>query len=138
MIGDRIVLRRLKIWRVISLLVFLPAGVSLVIFAVVNRHPVVLKFWPLPIEMTLPLSLVILFSLGTGVLWGGLASWLKAANGRRQAREFARRASQAETQVSQLSEHVDLLEEKKARRNLPIRDNYERVESSAVEPSKMI
>ena len=99
-----------KIWKVLSLLVFLPAGLVLVTFAVVNRHPVILNLWPLPIDLAVPLSLIVMFSLIFGVVWGGVASWLASRTSRRQAREIAKRAGKAEAEVGQLRGKVKLLE----------------------------
>ena len=56
----------------------------LVTFAVVNRGPVTIDFWPLPMDMQAPLSAMIMLSLIVGVIWGGVASWLAAGTGRKR------------------------------------------------------
>ena len=49
-------MKKLKVAKVLSLVLVLPAGMVLVTFAVVNRGPVTIDFWPLPIDMQAPLS----------------------------------------------------------------------------------
>ena len=72
-------MKKLKVAKVLSLVLVLPAGMVLVTFAVVNRGPVTIDFWPLPMDMQAPLSAMIMLSLIVGVIWGGAASWLAAA-----------------------------------------------------------
>ena len=64
----------------------------MVTFTVINRGPVIIDFWPLPMDMQAPLSAIILLSLIAGVIWGGMASWLAASSARNHAREIAKRA----------------------------------------------
>ena len=61
-------------------------------------------------NMQAPLSAVILLSLITGVIWGGVASWLAAGTARNHAREIAKRAEQAEAQSKELKDRVARLE----------------------------
>ena len=92
------------------MLIFVPAGLVLVIFAVVNRHLVPLDFWPLPISMLLPFSVAIMLAFVIGVLWCGMASWRSAFNSRREAREVNRKAKQAEIQLRHLKDRIIALE----------------------------
>ena len=103
-------MKKSKVARALSLLLVLPAGLVLVTFTVVNRGPVIIDFWPLPTDMQAPLSAVILLSLITGVIWGGVASWLAAGTARNHAREIAKRAEQAEAQSQDLKDRVARLE----------------------------
>lgn len=67
-------------------------GVALVIvlitivFAVNNRAPSKLDFWPAPFELTLPLYGLVLLGLLFGFLIGASASWLAGSKRRRLAR----------------------------------------------------
>ena len=79
-------------------------------FAVVNRGPIIIDFWPLPVDMQAPLSAVILLSLIVGVIWGGVASWLAAGTDRKRARDSAQRADQAESESRELKNRVASLE----------------------------
>ncbi len=128
---------RSKAWQIISLLVCLPAGLGLVVFAVVNRHPVNVEFWPLPINMALPLSLIVMLSLVLGVVWGSVASWLTAGARRRRAREVSRRADQAEAEIATLKDRVRLLETENGSINQPINDKNSPVKSIALSSSNM-
>ena len=82
----------------------------LVTFAVVNRGPVTIDFWPLPMDMQAPLSAMIMLSLIVGVIWGGVASWLAAGTGRKRARDTVQRANQAESESRDLKNRVARLE----------------------------
>ena len=88
----------------------MPAGLVFVTFAVVNRHTVLLDFWPLPISMLLPFSVAIMLMIFIGVLWGGTVSWMSAFNSRREAREIKRKANQAEVQLRHLKDRIRALE----------------------------
>ena len=103
-------MKKFKFQRAVSLLIFVPAGLVLVIFAVVNRHLVPLDFWPLPISMLLPFSVAIMLVFVIGVLWGGTVSWMSAFNSRREAREIKRKANQAEVQLRHLKDRIRALE----------------------------
>ena len=103
-------MRNFKVQRVFSLLILVPAGLVFVTFAVVNRHTVLLDFWPLPISMLLPFSLAIMLIFVIGVLWGGMVSWMSAFNSRREARETKRKSNQAEIQLRQLKDRIRTLE----------------------------
>ena len=103
-------MKKLKVAKVLSLVLVLPAGMVLVTLAVVNRGPVTIDFWPLPMDMQAPLSAMIMLSLIVGVIWGGVASWLAAGTGRKRARDNAKRADQAETESRDLKNRVARLE----------------------------
>ena len=91
-------------------MIFVPAGLVLVTFAVVNRHLIPIDFWPLPISMLLPFSVAVMLVFVIGVLWGGTVSWMSAFNSRREAREIKRRANQAEIQLRHLKDRIRALE----------------------------
>ena len=103
-------MKKLKVAKVLSLVLVLPAGMVLVTFAVVNRGPVTIDFWPLSMEMQAPLSAMIMLSLIVGVIWGGVASWLAAGTGRKHARDTVQRANQAESESRDLKNRVARLE----------------------------
>ena len=103
-------MKKLKVAKVLSLVLVLPAGMVLVTFAVVNRGPVTIDFWPLPMDMQAPLSAMIMLSLIVGVIWGGVASWLAAGTGRKRARDTVQRANRAESESRDLKNRVARLE----------------------------
>jgi uncharacterized integral membrane protein len=73
--------------------VTLVAVVLLIPFAVSNRAPVSLGFWPLPFLVDLPLYLLVLSLLLIGFVIGVAAGWLA---GRRMRRELRRRRRRVE------------------------------------------
>ena len=74
--------------------VTLVAVALLIPFAVSNRAPVSLGFWPLPFLVALPLYLLVLSLLLLGFVIGAAAAWLA---GRRTRRELRRRRRRVET-----------------------------------------
>ena len=103
-------MKKFKFQRALSLLILVPAGLVLVAFTVVNRHLVLLDFWPLPISMLLPFSVAIMLVFVIGILWGGMVSWMSAFNSRREAREIKRKANQLEIQLRHLKDRIRALE----------------------------
>ena len=88
--------------RLIRILLAVIVGVALIVFAVVNRQPVDVSFWPLPVSFEAPLFVVALVFLLLGVLAGGIAAWARAAHTRGENRRLRRRAEALETQVEAL------------------------------------
>ncbi len=103
-------MKKTKLTKVLTLVIVAPVGLLLVNFSVINRHQVLVDFWPLPSSLHIPLSAIILGALVIGVIWGGLASWFAAGTGRRRARDAARRADSAEAEARQLKDRVSRLE----------------------------
>ena len=70
-------------------------AVIFVVFAVANRHWVTVSFDPLvsadpSFSITMPLFLVIILSVATGVVAGGCATWFRQRRWRRAARSVLR------------------------------------------------
>jgi uncharacterized integral membrane protein len=72
-------------------LVTVPIAVILIVFAVANRDPITLTFWPLPVALTAPTYIVVLLTLLVGFLLGELVAWINGRNWRREARHNADR-----------------------------------------------
>lgn len=77
--------------KIFTILVAVPVGILLVVFAVANRHAVTVSLDPFgadspALSATMPLFLLVLLLLGTGVVAGGFATWLSQAKWRRAAR----------------------------------------------------
>jgi lipopolysaccharide assembly protein A len=71
-------------------------ALALVIFAVDNRQVVTVSLWPLPIEASMSLYLVVLLTLLVGFLIGELAAWMNGHRWRREARLRAKRIEELE------------------------------------------
>lgn len=77
--------------KLLRLLIAVVALVMLVVLAIDNRGPVELSFWPLPLNIHVPLYWVFLFGLVAGALIGGISWWLSSWAYRREARAMRRR-----------------------------------------------
>jgi uncharacterized integral membrane protein len=71
----------------VRLLITLPLLALVILFAVVNRDPVSVNFWPLPWVANLPLYVVAFGAFFLGVLAGGTAVWRGGVRKRRRARQ---------------------------------------------------
>jgi uncharacterized integral membrane protein len=72
---------RYLFWAVTLLVAILGAT-----FAVSNRQPVGIDFWPLPIAVEAPLFLIILALLALGFAAGWVVAWLRGLRPRRERR----------------------------------------------------
>src|SRR6185437_4624597 len=86
--------------RLVHWLVTLPAAAILVVFAVSNREPVTVAFWPLPARLDAPLYLVVLLALLAGFLAGEFVAWINGRRARRLARQRARRIEALESELA--------------------------------------
>ena len=77
------------------------AAFTVVLFAVSNREPVDLTFWPLPYQVSLGLYAVILCSVLVGFLAGMIVSWIMGSGRRRELREIRRRVRDLEESLNQ-------------------------------------
>ena len=73
--------------------VTLVTAVLVIPFALSNRKPVSLGFWPLPFSVDLPLYILVLLLLLAGFVIGAAATWIA---GRKIRRELRRRRRQIE------------------------------------------
>ena len=134
---EKLALEGSKVWKIISFFVFLPLGSVLVIFAVVNRYTVILSFWPFPVTLEVPLSLVIMLALIIGVLWGGIVSWCTASHVRHREREAAKRADKAEVEVGNLKDKIRLLEVDDKVANKIVTNRNEQTKSASLPEAKI-
>jgi uncharacterized integral membrane protein len=88
--------------------VTLVATALLIPFALSNREPVSLGFWPLPILVDLPLYLLVLALLLAGFIIGAAATWIA---GRRIRRELRRRRRHVEALERELAATRSQLED---------------------------
>ena len=84
---------RLIRWLLIAL-----ATILVTVFAVENRHAVVV--WPLPDDVPVPLAVVIVATLVLGFLAGELAAWIGGRRWRREARHKERRIAALEHELA--------------------------------------
>ena len=91
--------------KIFNFVVLLPLAVIFVVFAVANRHVVVVSFDPFSsadpaISVSLPLFLIIILSVIVGVVAGGAATWLRQGRWRRAARQHEAEAQAARAELS--------------------------------------
>jgi len=83
-------------------IVAFPFLLILVIFALSNRAPVDLHFWPTDFELTVPLSVAILVGAGACFFLGALFTWFGALGQRYRAKRAERQVRTLESQVQAL------------------------------------
>jgi uncharacterized integral membrane protein len=88
--------------KIVTVLVLVPLGLVIILFAVANRHDVTLSFDPFGsdpgLARTLPLFAVMLAALIVGVIIGGIAVWLRHYKWRRAARRLESEARALRTE----------------------------------------
>jgi len=86
--------------RVFNRFVIWPILVVAIVFAIVNRAPVTLSLWPFPFTLNIPLFVLILATLASGVLIGGVAAWSRGGRWRKRARADERRIAELERELA--------------------------------------
>jgi uncharacterized integral membrane protein len=97
--------------KTVTVLVLVPLGLLIVLFAVANRQKVAISLDPFSSDApvftaNLPLFLVILGTLIAGVMIGGGASWLRQARWRRRARRLEFEAKRLRVENEQLKREL--------------------------------
>jgi uncharacterized integral membrane protein len=100
-------MREIAMRKFFGVVLVVALGVIFVVFAVANRHWVTVSFDPLvsadpSFSITMPLFLVIILSVATGVVAGGCATWFRQRRWRRAARQHEADARQARAQLADL------------------------------------
>jgi uncharacterized integral membrane protein len=90
-----------RIKKIVSLVVFIPLAIILIVLCVANRQSVTLALNPFQpsdtvLSLTGPFFLFVFLALLVGMLIGSAATWLAQSKYRKQARTEARAAIQRE------------------------------------------
>ncbi len=96
---------------VIKLLIGLPLLVALLVFAFVNNDFVTINFWPFYLEMTVALSVVVVFFAAAGFLVGSFFAWLSYAPVRAALRDQKRQNKKLSKEQEKLVKEVEGLHE---------------------------
>lgn len=91
-------------------LLFLPFALVVVIFAVSNRAPITVDFWPLPFKQETPLYLLSLGTLAFGFFFGALLTWLSVAKWRVIAMSRKKDTDYAEAEIERLHQKLKEVE----------------------------
>ncbi|MDB5619799.1 LapA family protein [Tardiphaga sp.] len=88
-----------------SALILTPVAIVFIVFAVANRHFVMVSFDPFnsanpSVGVSMPLFVVIILAAIFGVMAGGLATWLRQGHWRRAARLHEADARHARTELA--------------------------------------
>lgn len=79
-------------------------AVALAVFALFNRHDVVLSVGPVYEPFNLPLYLIVLVFMAVGFVFGGVFVWLGAAPVRRSKRKQRKEIKKLEKELGKLKE----------------------------------
>jgi uncharacterized integral membrane protein len=98
--------------KIVTVLILLPVVLSIVLFAVANRAPVMVSLDPFindppMFSAAVPLFLLVLLVLITGVILGGVSAWMRQSRWRRRARRLAGELKAARTQTETLRRQLD-------------------------------
>ena len=90
-----------------NIVLLVPLGLVLVVFAVANRHAVTVSFDPFDtrdpsVALSLPLFVVILSMMILGVVAGGVATWIAQRHWRRAARRHEAEAAHAKSELADM------------------------------------
>ena len=91
----------------LSIIVTLPLTAAFVVFAIANREPVMVNFWPFGITLEMPLFMLALGLLALGALFGGLLMWIPLLRWRARARARERRVAELESRLDLARGSVD-------------------------------
>lgn len=113
----------------LSWIILLPLALALIIFGVSNRASVPIDLWPIPYQIDIPLFALLFGALLTGVLWGGVATWMRAGRKRRDSRQVTRDLRSLNLDNQHLKKEIEALKaDAKARDEAP--DQLLKIESS--------
>ncbi|WP_417821870.1 lipopolysaccharide assembly protein LapA domain-containing protein [Terasakiella sp.] len=96
--------------KILSWLLFIPFALVVVIFAVSNRGPIAVDFWPLPFSQDIPLYLLSLGTLAFGFFFGALLTWLSVAKWRVIAISRKKDTEYAEQEIARLQQKITQME----------------------------
>lgn len=94
----------------VKTIIGLPVLIVLMIFAFVNNDLANFSLWPFDLEITVSLSVAIIFFVLLGFLFGGLFSWLSYAPLRKDLRKQKKKNKKLSKQQQILAETVSDLQ----------------------------
>ena len=81
-------------------LILLPLAAIVVIFAIHNRHTVAVDLWPLTLDVSPPVFILVLGAFLVGFLIGGVVAWLSGGRSRGRARKEHHRLRNLEREAA--------------------------------------
>ncbi len=95
----------------LKVLIGLPLLVVVLVFAFVNNDLATFNLWPFYIEVTVSLSVAIVFLVSVGFFWGCLFSWLSHAPIRKDLRKQKKKYKRLSKEQEKLAKEVEGLHE---------------------------
>ena len=92
--------------RILSSSIGIVLGLAIILFALSNRQPVDLGFWPLDGRISLPLFAPVLVCAFVAFFVGGVVAWMSGSRWRRTARRRGRRIQELELRIRSLEERL--------------------------------
>jgi len=92
--------------KILSWLLFIPFALIVVVFAVSNRGPIAVDFWPLPFSQEIALYLLSLGTLAFGFFFGALLTWMSVAKWRVIAMSRKKDIDFAEQEIERLNQKL--------------------------------
>ncbi|WP_052741906.1 lipopolysaccharide assembly protein LapA domain-containing protein [Kiloniella litopenaei] len=99
-----------------------PITLAILLLAVNNRQDVTLEIWPFGLQFDYPLYLIILISVGLGILTGAVIAWLSSAATRRRAKVAEWKVLDLQRDLSFEREELKKLKEKEASNSLAVKE----------------
>jgi uncharacterized integral membrane protein len=103
----------------ISWIISIPILAIAVIFAVNHRQSTAIDLWPLPMEVAVPLYMLVLVAIFIGFILGGVTVWWSQGRHRRRARERRYRVEQLEREISRMQHKLELAQRDLAKKQGP-------------------
>ena len=95
----------------LKVLIGLPLLVVVLVFAFVNNDLATFNLWPFYIEVTVSLSVAIVFLVSVGFFWGCLFSWWSHAPIRKDLRKQKKKYKRLSKEQEKLAKEVEGLHE---------------------------
>ncbi len=95
----------------IKMLIGVPVVVVLLVFSFVNNDLATFSLWPFSIEITVSLSVAVLFFVFTGFVFGALFSWLSYAPVRASLRHQKKQNKRLNKEQQKLVKEMEVLQE---------------------------
>ncbi len=92
-----------RLIRLLSLGITLPVTLAVVVFAVANRGPVTVDFWPFALAVDVPVYGLALGTLAIGCLLGALLTWVPLLLTRRSLASARQKLVKLEADLAQKS-----------------------------------
>lgn len=86
--------------RLVSFVVVFPITALVILFAISNLQAVPIQLWPIPGQVEVSLSLVVLPALGLGLVIGEVIAWAGERGHKRRAERAEKRADDLERELA--------------------------------------